>query len=485
MNSSKPLKSCYLALDQGGHATRAILFSQTGENIFHSEALIDTLEKESYFVEHDPDAMLRSFAKVIADVSAYTIQHNIKIEAAGLATQRSSFIATDKDGRPLTNIISWQDRRAYKFFENEQLDTNLIHQKTGLVANAHYGASKMQWCIQNIKQVKSALGQNNLRFAPLASFILNNILVEKPFVVDPANGSRTLLMNLDQRRWDQELFTIFQIPENTLPELKPTRYAFGHIAIASQNVPLTICTGDQNAAVFSHGQPTDQQIFINAGTGAFILSLDKDIKIHPQLLKSVLYDSGTKVLYANEGTVNGAGRALNWLAEKHRISNYENQLAPWIEKCKNPPVFINGISGVGSPYWIPDLTSYFDHEAKIESQFVAVTESIVFLIYANIQLMPQALNPESYILLSGGLANNTVFCQLLADITRLPVTLSQETEATAKGLYYLLSADLKEKIQTRLVENKQYKPLANPDLLQRYESWEAKMKKIKSENSLA
>ena len=462
-------------LDQGGHATRAIIFSQSGEIIFHTESKIRTIEKTGNIVEHDSDELLNSFDNVLSSAEDFLQKKNLDIVSLGLATQRSSFVAVNADTlKAIGNIISWQDRRSASTLEKYQSNANKIYQQTGLVLNAHYGASKMRWCLENNENVKKAAEKSTLLFAPIASYILLHILNEKPFLVDPANASRTLLMNLETCAWDQSLLDLFEIDESYLPKIHPTFSNYGTVTLNSKKIPLKVCTGDQNATLFAHGQPKSNEVYVNVGTGAFILNVHQELhsNIKSKILKSILYKSEETSLYALEGTVNGAGRALQWLAEKHNIESYETELNHWLSTYTDPPIFINGISGLGSPFWVPELESYFEFETSVEEKFVAVAESIIFLIKVNIDILRNEQPSINQIILSGGLSNNKHFCQHLANLCLLPILVSTDSEATAKGVYTLLNKAKDSLFQCETFDSQHsFQHLRANKLEQRFNRW--------------
>ena len=446
----------YLVIDQGGHATRAIVFDTLGEVVCQHESPITTIAKNEFEVEHDPIEMLESVESCISQTEDTLGESFKRIVKAGLATQRSSMVCWNKkSGEPLTPIISWQDRRTVNALENYRQYESLIHDSTGLYLNPHYGATKMRWCLDNCERVKEALANNELAMAPLASFILASLLENKPYLIDPSNGSRTLLLNFKSIAWDKQLLEIFGIPLKTLPDIAWTKDDYGIIRRKNHAIPLNICIGDQTAAFYGYGEPKSDQIFVNAGTGAFLLKSSPSIPqiSETKLLASVAYADAKHTKYVIEGTVNGAGRALQWCAEETGCLDYENQLEDWADKYTSLPVFINGISGVGSPYWISNVKSEFvdlENSGKktwnTEEKFVAVLESIVFLTCANIKQIELLTYTTKQISLAGGLAKNKAFCQALANLSGVEVCVYQEVEATAKGVFLLLlSTEIKDK----------------------------------------
>jgi len=431
-----------LVLDQGGHATRAILFDNDSNIINHFECPIATLQSGDLVVEHDAQELIASFHKIMEQVYS-TLGDDFKnIENVGMATQRSSFVCWDKfTGEALAPVISWQDRRTVNELDKYQSHQNEIHQKTGLYLNPHYGASKMRWCLDNIDSAKQAKIENRLCIGPLSSFVLFHLLIDKPFVSDPANASRTLLMNYKSLQWDETLCKLFAISRELLPEIKPSQSNFGIFQWQDHKIPMTLCTGDQSAAIYAAGKPQVNRVYVNVGTGAFVQNISDDIpKIaNSKLLSSIVFTTNTNKTYALEGTVNGAGRALQWLADELNVENYEAHIDKWCEQYNDPTLFLNGISGVGSPFWKADFESRFVDDVSSGEKFVAVLESIVFLIFVNIKAMILQRTNINLISIAGGVAKSNALCQKLADLSGFTIERDEQSEATAKGVQYLMS----------------------------------------------
>jgi len=491
-------------IDQGGHATRAIVYDSKGHCVCHAEVGINTITRNVLEVEHDPVELINSVNSVIDEVHKQLGDNYSKIQVAGLATQRSSIVCWDNDtGKALSPIISWQDRRTSNNISQFEDSSQIIHELTGLYLNPHYGASKIHWCLNHLSDVKKALSNGTLYVGPLASYIMFHMLDKQPFIIDPANGSRTLMMDVKTADWAPELLTLFSIPANILPEIVNTKSFFGNIVRHSNSslcddshqIPLLLCTGDQSAAIFSEGELAVDEVFVNAGTGAFILKTSKDMPDlqSEKLLASVVYADKKIIKYVIEGTVNGAGRALQWFAEQSNIFDYESMLDKWSEEYHTPPIFINAISGVGSPYWVADHESYFVMEKKEltaagikvsheednsclnnEERFVAVLESIVFLIAENIKCIQRVSERVNQIRLAGGITASHCFCQKLANLLKCNVVLAQEKEATAKGVFFLLSG---KKPNEDKVHSAMFHPNNDPMLIDRNTLWADLMKK--------
>ena len=468
--------SLYLTLDQGGHASRAIVFDGRGELVAQAIAPIATRRPTPGQVEHDPEEIIDSLLTAKADVAQRCLGRGQFI-ACGLATQRSSIVCWDRrSGHPLSPVISWQDRRNATFVEGLAAHAVEVHTRTGLVLSPHYGASKLRWCLENIPAVSQAAAAGRLAFGPLSSFILFRLLDERPVVVDPANASRTQLYNPMTRDWSPELLALFDIEAQHLPRPVSSRYAFGSLVLGEERVPLCVCTGDQSTVPFAFGPPHFDSAYVNAGTGAFIQRpLDAPLIAAP-LLTSVVWSDARRVTYALEGTVNGAGSALDWFSETegvdaHRmLASFDASVAAMVR----PPLFLNGISGLGSPFWIAEFESRFVGKGTLEEKFVALLDSILFLIRVNLDEMQHHGPPLRQIVISGGIAGADVACQRLADLTSLPVLRYPEREATARGLAYLVA---NQPVGFDAIgEPRIFQPVPDVELLERFLAWLKEMK---------
>ncbi|HID82191.1 MAG TPA: hypothetical protein EYH06_05755 [Chromatiales bacterium] len=462
----------FLGIDQGTQSSRAIVFNHKGEVIAKAQAAVSIRNIPKIKVEQDGVEILHSITSCLQNIFKEINPERIK--SAGLATQRSSIIAWDRHtGNPVSPILSWRDRRAMDFIQSLQTYKNLIQKKTGLRLTAYYGASKMRWLLNNNSAVKNALNKQTLHIGPLASYLIFSLCRNKPYLVDHANALRTQLLNLETLDWDDELFNIFELPQNILPQVVPTRFDYG--ALNKTDIPLRSVNGDQTAAMYSLGKTQKDEVLVNLGTGGFVLYPTAINSIIPDGLLGGISDSkNNQCERLIEGTINGCGSALNWYREKISQKDFFD-----IDKClqnfKGKIIFANGINGLGSPYW-KELTPNFIALADFktiphppESQAVAaIIESIIFLVQININQIKKAGNIKS-IRLTGGLANSKAVCQLLADLSGLTVMRPDMTEATARGSAWLAS-ELDEPWPAGS-ETRYYTPMPNPLLQSRFQQF--------------
>ncbi len=468
-----------LAIDQGGHSTRAVVFDGKGEVIEQARCNVSVSYPQVGWVEQDANALSRSVYSVINEVDNKLGASGSHVVAAGLATQRSNIVCWNmKTRKALSPAISWQDRRAHKWLEAFGSHNEDVHRSTGLLITAHYGASKLRWCLDNLTSVQQAIQHNELAWGPLASYLAYQVTLEQQNLVDPANASRTLLWDLKSKDWSDKLLALFGVPRVPLPRCVPTNYHYGHVLFNQRKIPLKLMTGDQSAAIYAYGLPKPAYVYVNLGTGAFIQqSTMNNVLFAPKLLSGIVYYDGERSNYVLESTVNGAGSALTEIENELGVPNdyAERAFSTWLDEVENPPLFLNGVAGLGAPYWVPDFVSKFVGHGGDKEKIVAVAESIVFLITVNIEEMNKVKTPANKIIATGGLALSDGLCQRLADLSGLSVSRPPYCEATARGTAYLtLGCPLgwDQASMDRVFQPKPNKPLAL-----RYSQWRIAMDK--------
>ncbi len=427
-----------LAVDQGTHATRAILFDGSGAIRASAFVEVSLHRVAPGMVEQDAEEIARSVEEAVRSVLA-SDAGKAGVSTAGMATQRSSVVAWDMGtGEPLAPMLSWQDRRAAQWLEGLREHETRIRAATGLPLSPHYGASKLRWLLYHVPAVRRALDEGRLAMGPLAAFLLFRMSRGRVLAVDHANASRTQLWNLATRGWDPWLLGLFGVPRKVLPDVRPI--VWNYEAIADTGIPLAAVNGDQNAAVYALGRPTPGTAIVNLGTGAFVLVPTGDrLARHQRLLSSIVGSWPDRSEYTIEGTVNGAGAALAWAEERWGIRNIVRRLPAWLEEVKDPPVFLNAVGGLGSPWWESGLEPRLIGDGTEAQRAVAVAESVLFMLRANLDEMRQAGVTVERIQVSGGLSRMDAICQRLADLTGMPVRRPPETEATGRGIAWLAS----------------------------------------------
>jgi glycerol kinase len=438
-----PAAGHVLALDQGGLGSRAVLYDSRGHEVAAAHVPVGTTHRAGGIVEQDPGELLRSLESAAHDAIDSPAGRSAPVVAAGLATQRSTIVCWERStGRALTPAISWQDRRNAAWLERLRPLAGSIRETTGLVLSPHYGASKLRWCLDHVPAVREAARSGDLAAGPLASFLVARLLDQRPVVADPANASRTLLFDPSRLDWSPALLDAFGIERTHVPRCVPTRHDFGHLTLGPQRVPLTACTGDQSAAAFAFGVPRASEALVNVGTGAFVQrAATADLRLPDGLLRSVLRsDPSGHATFSHEGTVNGAGSAIEWL--RPRVGLDVDRALPALDMPADTPVplFMNGVGGLGAPFWIADFPTEFVGEGDDRQRLAAVVESIAFLVAVNLERMREAAGLER-IVISGGLARCDHLCRTLATVTGLAVARFAVREATARGVAFLAAGE--------------------------------------------
>ena len=433
---SKPL---FLAIDQGTHASRALVFDRHGHTLSSGVSNISITHPQADWAEQDGDEIVNSVRVAATQALQALGPRRQDVVAAGLSSQRSSVICWDRiTGQPLSPIFSWQDRRAHAWIDQLQPHADSVHRKTGLFLSPHYGASKLRWALDHLPAVRTAMDNNVLCWGPMASFVVFRLCAQQPFLADPQCAARTQLWNLHTRDWDPELLALFGLPAGFLPKSVPTCHAWGTLDLPGPAIALTAVNGDQSAAVFAFGWPEADAAYINIGTSAFVQRALGDFPGQvPRQLTGIILDDGESRLYMVEGNVNGAGTALEWVSKEFGLEQLADHLPQWLARPEEPPLFLNGIAGLGGPFWQPEFASRFVGEGEPWLKAVAVVESIAFLLQANIDHMNSYVPAAQRIRVSGGVSLLDGLCQRLACISGLPVHRRDDPEASARGIAYL------------------------------------------------
>ena len=462
-----------LALDLGTFSGRCLLFDQRGKLIDSEQQSISLNRISPRRIEQDAEQILAAMQTTLKRILQKHADKLPAIRSAGLATQRSSIVAwRPSNGEILSPVLSWQDTRAYHNLEPYQDRALSIQQLTGLRLTAHYGVSKMQWLLKNDARVAAAAEQRDCVITPLASLVMFHLCQSQQVLIDNANAARTLLCGLLTQDWEPQLIELFAIDPGLLPRVMPIQYDFG--TIKNSQIKLMSVNGDQTAALYANGATRADSLYVNLGTGAFVLTpiaadlLGSSAFQQSGLLAGISRSDATQCDYYMEGTVNGAGAALEWLQEFDPTIDIQQLLQkPMRRQQEHDLLFINAVGSVGSPIWRSDLQPVFINDnGQAEDRLSAVLESIVFLLMLNIEEMVK-LKPEiGQIEISGGLSNNAYVCQCLADLSGVTVIKRSTTEATARGIAWLALQDHAYWINQ--AEAISYQPAANQHLAQRY-----------------
>lgn len=444
------MSDIYLSLDQGTTSTRAILYTEQGEKLAEESALIHSDFPHTGWVEQSPIEILKSVESVLKQVVEKANISPKSIKAMGITNQRETTVLWDKTtGEAIYPAIVWQDRRTAPFCENEGKEHAPpdLHEKTGLVLDPYFSATKIAWVLENVPHSQSLLKANQLAFGTIDSFLLWHLTDNKCHTTDITNASRTLLFNIKTHQWDEALLNFFKVPQQILPEVKPCCYEFGHLAkrFLGVEIPILAMIGDQQSASVGQGCIHPEQIKATYGTGCFMLlnTGNECVYSNNQLLTTIAYQINDKTTYALEGSIFIAGALIKWLRNSLNLFDSDSQIEALIAKSnqKSEALFIPALSGLGAPHWAPHAKGALfglTQDTSIADILRAALEGVCFQTRDLIESLkhdyPHSLKEMK---VDGGMVNNQVFLQMLANFLNMNIMKSSCVEATAFGAFLL------------------------------------------------
>ena len=439
-----------LAIDQGTTTSRAILFNRQGQVITLSQKTFQQYFPKPGWVEHDPNEIWYTQSLAIKEAMAKADVTDDHIACIGIANQRETTIVWDREtGFPVYNAIVWQDRRTADCCEALKAEgySDFMQQKTGLVIDAYFSATKVKWILDHVKGIRERAERGELCFGTVDSWLIWKLTRGTQFITDITNASRTMLFNINTMQWDQELLDLFTIPASMLPEVKSSSevYCETSTPIFKAGIPVSGMAGDQQAALFGQLCLEEGMMKTTYGTGCFMIvnTGDKPVLSQNNLLTTIAWKLGDKVTYALEGSVFVGGAAIQWLRDG--IGLIPN--APVTEQmAKSVPdnggvYFVPALTGLGAPYWdqyargaIIGITrgTTAAHLTR------AALEGICYQVYDVLIAMENDIHAKpKEIRVDGGAIANNFLMQFQADISRCPVVRPSIIETTALGAAYL------------------------------------------------
>ena len=438
-----------LAIDQGTTSTRAIAFSIQGKKLFSSQLEFKQYFPKNGWVEHDPEEIWQSVLKVVKNVIQNCKKKNIKILTIGITNQRETTVMWDKrNGKPIYKAIVWQDRRTEAFcqkLKKKKLESK-IRKKTGLFIDPYFSATKINWIINNVKKAKKLLKNNHLLFGTIDTFLIWKLTNGKIHATDATNASRTMLFNINNNKWDNELLKIFNISKDIFPQVKNSADDYGYTEkkIIGDTISITGVAGDQQAATVGQCCFSKGSVKSTFGTGAFVLmnTGSKKINSKNKLLTTICYRINNRNTYALEGSIFTAGAGVQWLRDKFRFINnaYETEKIVKSKKNNSGVYLVPAFTGIGAPYWkanarglICGLTRNSDWKDIVK----AVIESVAYQSFDLFRAMSDDGLKPRIMKVDGGMISNNWFIQFLTDILGIKVIRPKIKETTALGVAFM------------------------------------------------
>ncbi|MFY8329671.1 glycerol kinase GlpK [Vagococcus carniphilus] len=440
-----------MAIDQGTTSSRAIIFDKEGNNIGSSQKEFTQIFPESGWVEHNANEIWNSVQSVIAGALIESGVRPDKIKGIGITNQRETTVIWDrKTGKPIYNAVVWQSRQSSPIADRlkEEGHADMIHKKTGLVVDAYFSATKVRWILDHVEGAQERAERGELAFGTIDTWLLWKLTDGNVHVTDYSNAARTMMYNIMDLKWDEDILELLNIPKSLLPEVKSNSEVYGYTQsyhFYGSEVPISGMAGDQQAALFGQLAFEPGMIKNTYGTGAFIVmnTGEKPQISKNNLLTTIGYGINGKVYYALEGSVFVAGSAIQWLRDGLRMI----ETAPESEEIANASTGDNSVyvvpafTGLGAPYWDSDARGaiFGLTRATTKEDFVKATlQAVAYQSKDVIDAMKEDSEIDIPILkVDGGAAKNDTLMQFQADILDIDVTRAPNLETTALGAAYL------------------------------------------------
>ena len=443
-----PVRQYILALDQGTTSSRALIIDVSGRVVATAQRTFGQIFPQPGWVEHCPREIWASQSGVVTEALASADLTEHDVAAVGITNQRETTVLWDREtGEPVANAIVWQDRRTAGFCDalRSRGEAPMIQAKTGLLPDAYFSGSKLNWLLHNVEGARSRAEQGKLAFGTVDSWLIWKLTQGKRHITDVTNASRTMLFNIHTLKWDEELLKLFDIPASVLPEVVASS---GPCAVTSgllEGIPVAGIAGDQQAALFGQMCSSPGMAKCTYGTGAFMLlnTGETPVTSKSQLLTTIAWQIGKRVEYALEGSMLMAGAVVQWLRDELQMIRTSAEIEALAASVTSSEgiVLVPAFAGLGAPHWdqyargaIVGMTRKTSraHVARAALEGIALQVADVL----------EAMQSDSGLALSqlrvdGGASANNLLMQIQADVLGIRVVRPRNAEATAMGAAYL------------------------------------------------
>ena len=444
------MKQYILALDQGTRSSRAIVFDEKGTTCAVAQREFRQIFPQSGWVEHDPHEIWSSQASVIAEAITTLDINGLNIAGIGITNQRETTIVWDSETEePIYNAIVWQDRRTSDYCDElkKQGVTDMIRQKTGLIIDAYFSATKIKWILDNVPGARKRAEKGKLLFGTVDTWLIWRLTRGEVHVTDVSNASRTMLFNINTLEWDQELLDLFDIPRSMMPEVKSSSEVYGHTktTIFAHKVPISGIAGDQQAALFGQMCTEPGMVKNTYGTGCFLLmnSGEKPILSKNNLITTVAWKIGDVVNYALEGSIFVGGSVVQWLRDGLGVIKSSSEVEALASQVPdtNGVYFVPALTGLGAPWWDQYARGTITGISRGTTTAHIARAALEGIAYQTMDITNamsrDAGVPLRELKVDGGASRNNLLMQFQADILGTKVIRPQVVETTAMGAAYL------------------------------------------------
>jgi len=482
------MKDKIISIDQGTSSTRCVLYNNQGQFLASAQEEFDQYFPQEGWVEHNPDQIWQTVLSTLHSLIKENGLSSSEIASIGITNQReTTVIWNKKTGLPIYNAIVWQDRRTSAFCEELRSHERVIHKKTGLTIDPYFSATKVHWLLNNVEGAKTLSSNGDLLFGTIDTFLIWKLTEGQNHMTDVTNASRTMLFNIIDERWDEELLDLFEIPSNMLPQVCDNVSDFGETNVLGGKIAIGGVAGDQQAALIGQCCFEPGDVKSTYGTGCFMIANtgDKPLYSENKLLSTIGYRIKGKTTYALEGSIFVAGSAIQWLRDG--LSLFEDSAETEslsVKASKDSKVLVvPALTGLGAPYWDAEARGAIfglTRDTGKEDITKATLESIAFQSRDLLEAMKKDSASFERLMIDGGMVVNDWFSQKLANILEVEVIRPEIIETTSLGAAFLagLNADLFEDL-TGLKKSKAINKTFYPQEEEnRYLEWREAVRKI-------
>jgi len=479
-----------LAIDQGTTSSRTIIFDKAGKSICQSQHEFNQYFPEPGYVLHDPQEIWESVSICIGECMAKARLRPDQIGAIGITNQRETTIVWNRHtGKPVYQAIVWQSKQTIPLCEKLKADgfETVVSNKTGLLIDPYFSGTKIRWILDNVEGARKEAENGNLLFGTVDTWILWNLTDGKVHATDYSNASRTLLYNIYDLCWDEELLKIFGIPRAMLPEVRPSSGLFGKTsknAFYGAEIPIAAIAGDQQAALFGQTCFNEGDIKNTYGTGCFLLmnTGQKPIRSHKGLLTTIAWGLAGKVTYALEGSIFVGGSAIQWLRDGIKVikSSADSEGHALAAVSNQGVYFVPAFVGLGTPYWDMEAKGAIFGITRGTTRDHIIRATLEAIAYQTKDVI-QVMENESGLKLTrlrvdGGASANEFLMQFQSDILNVYIDKPATSETTALGAAYLAGIAVGvwqiDNIRQMWGVDKVFKPsLSEKDRKKLYDGW--------------
>ena len=490
------MKNYVLSLDAGTTSSRAILFDQKGNLIAIAQQEFTQIFPKKGWVEHNPNEIWETQVSSVKKVLSMADIRPEQIDSIGITNQRETTIIWDRaTGIPVFNAIVWQDRRTAKICEGiiSQGKSDIFTQKTGLVVDAYFSATKIKWILDQDPELRDRAHDGELAFGTVDSWLIWNLTGGATHVTDATNASRTMIYNIHEHKWDQELLDLLEIPNTLLPNVTNSSEIVGNTdpSILGTSIRIAGIAGDQQAALFGQLclQPGD--VKNTYGTGCFCImnTGEQPVISKNNMLTTIAWQINNEVTYAIEGSVFTAGALVQWLRDQLQMITTSDDIEALAESVSDNGgvTFVPALAGLGAPYWDPHATGSImgitrgtnkGHIARAALEAIALRSMDII-----IEMQKDAGIDFKSVKVDGGASNNNLLMQIQADFINANVIRPKVTETTALGAAFLAglatgfwsSVDV---LKDLWGEDQLFKPLVSQQTKKTISLWEDRVSRI-------